>query len=83
MGISTGTAGRRSWRMLRGFDEECADCRYLYLCKTGCPFVKRAYASKKSYTCRLQQELYKFWGLIPSGFNDDDVYDYLRNVHPE
>ena len=23
-----------------GFNEECTKCKYLYLCKTGCPYVK-------------------------------------------
>ena len=39
------------------FNKECASCGYLYLCKTGCPFVKNTYNTNKSYTCLLQQEL--------------------------
>ncbi len=23
------------------FNEDCAKCGYLYICKTGCPFVKK------------------------------------------
>ena len=30
--------------------EECTKCGYLYLCKTGCPFVKNTYNTNKSYT---------------------------------
>ena len=41
------------------FNEECSKCNYLYLCKTGCPFVKNTYNINKSYTCLLQKELYK------------------------
>ena len=42
-----------------GFNPKCSECKYLYLCKTGCPFVKNVYQSSKSYTCLLQQELYQ------------------------
>ena len=41
------------------FNEECSKCEYLYLCKTGCPFVKNTYNTNKSYTCKLQKEMYK------------------------
>ena len=43
-----------------GFNEECLNCKYLYLCKTGCPYVKNNYKTNKSYTCKLQQEIYKY-----------------------
>ena len=33
-------------------NDECTKCCYLYLCKTGCPFVKNTYNSNKSYTCK-------------------------------
>lgn len=42
-----------------GFDETCGKCPYLYLCRTGCPFVKWVSGQPQSYTCLLQQELYK------------------------
>lgn len=35
------------------FNEECSKCEYLYICKTGCPFVKSVYNINKSYTCKL------------------------------
>jgi uncharacterized protein len=41
------------------FNCECSKCGYLYICKTGCPFVKNTYNSNKSYTCLLQQRMYK------------------------
>ena len=41
------------------FNEDCSKCGYLYLCKTGCPFVKNTYKTNKSYTCLLQQKMYK------------------------
>jgi uncharacterized protein len=42
-----------------GFDESCGECDYLALCKTGCPFVKYKQDISRSYTCKLQKELYK------------------------
>ncbi len=64
-----------------GFDSECAECGYLYLCKTGCPFVKNEYSAKKSYTCLLQQEIYK-----KNNEPKEDPgysYEYLSILHPE
>lgn len=65
-----------------GFDPECADCGYLYLCKTGCPFVKNVYHSPKSYTCLLQKELYKQMRYGPDPGNRYTVYEYLSLMHP-
>ncbi len=42
-----------------GFHEDCQDCNYLHLCNTGCPFVKHQKHNGKSYTCKLQLEIYK------------------------
>lgn len=64
------------------FNEECSKCKYLYLCKTGCPFVKNAYKTNKSYTCKLQQELYKDRGYEKDKFNQDTVYEYISKMHP-
>lgn len=67
-----------------GFNKECYDCKYLYLCKTGCPFVKNTYKINKSYTCKLQQEIYKDNEELYSKdeYNDESVYLYLNKVHP-
>lgn len=67
-----------------GFNEECVNCKYLYLCKTGCPFVKNTYKINKSYTCKLQQEIYKDnLELYPEDENNEEsVYLYLNNNHP-
>ncbi len=66
------------------FNEECTKCKYLYLCKTGCPYVKNVYNSDKSYTCKLQQEIYKDNNeLYPlDKFNEESVYIYLNKMHP-
>ena len=65
------------------FNEECAKCGYLYLCKTGCPFVKNTYNSNKSYTCRLQKELYKDRNYQVDEFNEESVYNYVQKMRLE
>ena len=54
-------------------NEECIKCGYLYICKTGCPFVKNNYKSDKSYTCKLQQVMYKDRNLSKDEYNDEFV----------
>ena len=67
-----------------GFNRECASCQYLYLCKTGCPYVKKLYHQNKSYTCALQKQIYKDNEEYPKDINnDEDVYLYLNKNHPE
>ena len=65
-----------------GFNEECSKCPYLYICKTGCPFVKNVYKSNKSYTCKLQKELYKSRGYEEDPNVEESTYYYLLDVHP-
>lgn len=62
------------------FNDECSKCGYLYLCKTGCPFVKNTYNSNKSYTCKLQQEIYKDRNYKKDDYNDEYVYEYLSKM---
>lgn len=64
-------------------NNECTKCGYLYLCKTGCPFVKNNYNSSKSYTCKLQKEIYKDRNLLPSEYNDEFVYEYTKKMRLE
>jgi len=63
-----------------GFKEECGTCGYLYLCKTGCPFVKKNNADSMSYTCRLQQRIYEKNAEPP---RPQENYWYLQRFHPE
>lgn len=65
------------------FNDECSKCKYLYLCKTGCPFVKNTYKTNKSYTCKLQQELYKDWNYEKDIFNEESVYHYISKMHED
>lgn len=67
---------------MQKMSEECKNCDYLYICKTGCPFVKNIYNSNKSYTCKLQKELYKKRNYEP--INDKSImYDYMCKMHPD
>ena len=63
------------------FNDECSKCGYLYICKTGCPFVKNVYKNNKSYTCKLQQELYKKRNY-EKDTNLDSTYFYVSKMHP-
>ena len=64
-------------------NDECTKCGYLYLCKTGCPFVKNNYKSNKSYTCKLQQEMYKDRNYLKDEYNDESVYHYVKKMRLE
>lgn len=64
-------------------NEECTRCGYLYLCKTGCPFVKNNYKTNKSYTCLLQQEMYKDRLYQKDEYNEDFVYKYVNKMRVE
>ncbi len=63
-----------------GFDPACGACKHLSLCKTGCPYVKKLYKSARSYTCLLQQEIYKQNAEPddPEGF----PHAYTLRMHP-
>lgn len=63
-------------------NEECTKCGYLYLCKTGCPFVKNTYKRNKSYTCKLQQQMYKDRGYTKDELNEY-VYEYTSSMRLE
>ena len=65
------------------FPEECARCAYLYLCKTGCPFVKNVYESGKSYTCLLQQQMYRDRGYALDASADETTYEYVTKMRLE
>lgn len=65
------------------FNEECRNCGYLYLCKTGCPFVKNNYNSNKSYTCLLQKKMYKDRNYMMDEFNDETVYQYVKKMRTD
>lgn len=64
-----------------GFHDDCGKCEHLHLCKTGCPYVKKIYKSSKSYTCKLQQQIYADHDYEPVPY-ENYVYTYLLKNHP-
>lgn len=64
-------------------NKECEECGYLYLCKTGCPFVKNTYNTNKSYTCKLQQQMYKDRNYNKDEYNDEFLYYYVNKMRNE
>ena len=64
-------------------NDECKKCGYLYLCKTGCPFVKNIYNSNKSYTCKLQQKMYKDRNYFPAPDKEEFLYQYVSKMRLE
>ena len=68
-----------------GLSEDCANCEYIGLCRTGCPFVKTLYGSAKSYTCLLQKRIYESSPALYPKAEDvrAEVYGYALKNHPE
>ena len=64
-------------------NKKCEECGYLYLCKTGCPFVKNTYNTNKSYTCKLQQQMYKDRNYNKDEYNDEFLYYYVNKMRNE
>lgn len=64
------------------FEEECGNCRWFDLCKTGCPFVKKNDQSGRSYTCLVQQKLYER-DMAEWTPPENAVYEYLVRMRPE
>jgi len=64
------------------FEAQCGNCRWLELCKTGCPFVKKNDRSGLSYTCLVQKKLYeRDWAdWTPP---ENAAFDYLSRMRPE
>lgn len=64
-------------------NDECSRCSYLYLCKTGCPFVKNTYNSNKSYTCKLQLKMYKDRNYLENTQKEEFLYKYVSKMRLE
>ncbi len=65
------------------FSKACENCPYLYLCKTGCPFVKNIYHTNKSYTCKLQQQMYQDRGYQKDPYAQEFLYQYVSKMRKE
>lgn len=70
-----------------GFDGRCRACDHLTLCHTGCPVVKYQQQQGYSYTCALQQAIYRDYPLsYPGAPNAEQkqqgCLDYALAMHP-
>lgn len=70
----------------QGLDPDCRSCAYLQICHTGCPAVKLQNRAAKSYTCGLQQAIYRDnpASYPPLTGGDQQVAErkYLLAMHP-
>ena len=70
----------------QGFSDDCRQCGHLPLCNSGCPVVKHQNRSGRSYTCTLQQAIYRDNPQTFPAASPADVADYARQyaqrVHP-
>lgn len=82
------------WRKVKtvhnnaGLHADCRKCPYLYICKTGCPFVKHAQGAAKSYTCALQRRIYEDYPRLYPGIDEEKereevLLGYLEENHPQ
>lgn len=69
-----------------GFDAGCRQCDHLPLCNSGCPVVKHQNQAARSYTCELQQAIYRDNPKTFPAAAADEVADYARQyaqrIHP-
>lgn len=69
-----------------GFDAGCRSCDHLALCNTGCPVVKFQQSSSRSYTCELQQDIYRDQPLsYPASDTETQARyaaAYAQRMHP-
>lgn len=69
-----------------GFDAACQSCSHLPLCHTGCPVVKHQSRQARSYTCTLQQAIYRDNPLsFPAADSAEQrayAADYAHHLHP-
>jgi len=84
------STGRRRIALLHqraGLDRQCRDCEYLQICHTGCPVVKLHSGNARSYTCALQQAIYRdnprSWpAAADAGQQQANAREYIRGMHP-
>lgn len=84
--LQAGARKIAAMHQLHGFDDGCRQCGYLPLCNSGCPVVKFHNASARSYTCDLQQAIYRDQPKSFPVATPDEVAaharDYIARIHP-
>jgi len=70
----------------QGLDPACRACPWLHICHTGCPVVKQQRGSGRSYTCELQQAIYRdhprTWPPLTAGEQAVASREYILGLHP-
>lgn len=84
--LANGARKISSVHQSHGFDEGCRQCGHLSICNTGCPVVKFQNKSARSYTCELQQALYRdnphSYPADSPETQRDYALEYAQRSHP-
>lgn len=84
--LAAGAARIATVHVEHGFDSACRACPHLPHCHTGCPVVKHQRRSGRSYTCEVQQAIYRDNPLTyPAATAEEQrtySWEYLAQVHP-
>ena len=84
--LATGAGKIAAIHQQYGLDADCRKCAHLNHCHTGCPVVKFQRKNNRSYTCQLQQALYRDQPLhyqpLPADEQPHYAREYLERAHP-
>lgn len=84
--LATGAGKIAAMHQQFGFDDGCRQCGHLAHCHTGCPVVKLQTQSARSYTCQLQQAIYRdapvSYPPLPAAEQPLYAREYLERAHP-
>lgn len=84
--LATGAGKIAAMHQQFGLDDGCRRCGHLAHCHTGCPVVKFQTQNARSYTCQLQQAMYRDAPLtyppLPAAEQPLYARDYLERAHP-
>lgn len=84
--LATGAGKVAAIHQQFGLDTGCRQCTHLANCHTGCPVVKLQRQNSRSYTCELQQAIYRDQPLsyppLPAEAQPHYARDYIERAHP-
>ncbi len=60
-------------------DDECLSCEYFPYCNLGCTFVRDETQTSKSYTCKLQKQIYKSNPNRYPPYSSDTIKTYVKH----
>lgn len=62
---------------------DCLKCNYLPYCNVGCTFVREETKIDKSYTCKVQKELYRSNIEQYPPYTDEEIIEYSKQLLKE